>query len=156
MCLSVCLAMLNCYLAATQPTLGHYPRICLTHPMLITISSHFQPQGYWDPHNRVGFLSQLEPLVDFEPGFFQFWLQHLNPLDHCLQKIKHGHNKSRHGRNNFFKQKSSVTDHLFLSFFEVKNQNEPIAIKMHTQKILLVQLNLLLLVIRCGKIGMEK
>ena len=41
-------------------------------------------------------------------------------------------------------QKSSATDHLFVSFFKVKNQNEPIAIKIHTCKILLMQLNLLL------------
>ena len=37
-------------------------------------------------------------------------------------------------------------------FFEVKNQNEPIAIKIHTHKILLMQLNLLL-AIRYRKMG---
>ena len=35
-------------------------------------------------------------------------------------------------------QKSSATDHLFVSFFEVKNQNEPIAIKINTHKILFI------------------
>ena len=38
----------------------------------------------------------------------------------------------------FFIQKSSVPDHLFVSFFfffELNNQNELIAIKIHTHKI---------------------
>ena len=50
----------------------------------------------------------------------------------------------------FFTWKTSVTDNLFVSFFWGKNQSEPIAIKIHTQKILLMQLNLLSL-IRCRK-----
>ena len=32
-------------------------------------------------------------------------------------------------------KKSSVTNHLFVSFFEVKNQNEPIAIKIYAHMI---------------------
>ena len=49
----------------------------------------------------------------------------------------------------------SVIDHLFESFFELKNQNEPITNKIHTRKILLMQLYHLL-AIRCEKNGMEK
>ena len=33
--------------------------------------------------------------------------------------------------NLFFYKKKAVTDHLLVSFFQVKNQKEPIAIKMH-------------------------
>ena len=38
-----------------------------------------------DPHNEVGSLSPAEHLVGFEPGTFQFWSQHLNPLGHSPQ-----------------------------------------------------------------------
>ena len=56
-------------------------------------------------------------------------------------------------QNFFFIWKGCVTYHLFVSFFEVKSQNEPIATK-NTRKILLMQLNLLL-AMRCKKNRMK-
>ena len=69
-------------MAAPWPTLGQYWGDSLTHPMLITAFSHFQPEGHQEPHNEVGSLSLTTCLVGFEPGTFQFWLIHLNPLGH--------------------------------------------------------------------------
>ena len=43
----------------------------------------------------------------------------------------------------------------FVSYFGCKSQIEPINIKIHTHKILLMQLNLVL-EIKCSKNGMEK
>ena len=40
------LSSFNCYLAAQQPTLGHYQGDSLTHPMLITAFLQFQPEGH--------------------------------------------------------------------------------------------------------------
>ena len=37
--------ILNCHLAAPQPTLGHYWEYSLIHPMLITALFNFQPKG---------------------------------------------------------------------------------------------------------------
>ena len=59
-------------------------------------------------------------------------------------------------QNLFFYTKKAAIQIIFLyPFFAVKNQNEPIAIKIDTHKILLMQLHLLL-VIRCRKNPMEK
>ena len=55
----------------------------------------------------------------------------------------------------FFVRKISVTDHLFVSLFWGKNQNEPNVIKIHTPKILLRQLNLLLGIKDTGKMGLK-
>ena len=41
---------------------------------------HFRPEGHREPHSEVGFLSQAECLVGFEPGTFRFLIQHLKPL----------------------------------------------------------------------------
>ena len=43
----------------------------------------------------------------------------------------------------FYLRKNSVTDYLLIYFFKVKNQNEPIAIKIVTRKISLMELNLI-------------
>ena len=40
------LSSFNCYLAAQQPTFGHYQGDSLTHPMLITAFLQFQPEGH--------------------------------------------------------------------------------------------------------------
>ena len=71
----------NCYLAAPRPTLGHYGGGSLTHTMLITAFLR-------EPAKEVGSPSQAERHVDFEPGNFRFWLQHLNPLGHSPQVSK--------------------------------------------------------------------
>ena len=55
----------------------------------------------------------------------------------------------------FFNTKKLCYRSLFVSFFEVENQKGPIAIKIHTHKILSMQLNLLL-PIKYEKNGMEK
>ena len=75
----------NCYLAAPQPTLGHYRGGSLTHPMLITCVLHIWPEGHREPRNKVGSLSPVERLVGFEPGTFRFWSKPLNPLGHSPQ-----------------------------------------------------------------------
>ena len=75
----------NCYLAAPRPTLGHYRRDSLTHPMLISVL-HFRPEGHREPRNEVGSLSPVECQVGTEPGTFQFLLQRLNPLGHSPQR----------------------------------------------------------------------
>ena len=72
----------NCYLATPQPTLAHYWRNSLTHPLLITVFSHIQPKDHEEPQNKVVSLSPDERIVGFEPRTFWFWLQHLNPLRH--------------------------------------------------------------------------
>ena len=55
----------------------------------------------------------------------------------------------------FLKEKALLQIMFFVSFFDVKNQIEPIAIKTHTHKILLMQLNLLLVIGRAEN-GIEK
>ena len=44
----------------------------------------------------------------------------------------------------FLYKKALLQIIFFYPFFEVKNQNKPITIKIHTHKILLMQLNLLI------------
>ena len=48
---------------------------------------HFRPKGHWEPRIEAGSLSPAEHLVGFEPGTFQFLLQHLNPLGHSPQQL---------------------------------------------------------------------
>ena len=72
----------NCYLAVPRPTLGHSQGDSLTNLMLITVFVQVRPEGHWEPCNNVGSLSPVECLTGFEPGNFQFSLQHLNPLGH--------------------------------------------------------------------------
>ena len=60
----------NFYLAAPQPTLGHYRRGSLTNPVLIIVLERFQSEGYREPHNKVGSLSPAGHLVGFEAGPF--------------------------------------------------------------------------------------
>ena len=67
-------AFFNCYLAAPQPTLGHYQGGSLTHPMLITCILHIWPEGQQESHSEVGSLSPSEHLVGFEPGTLRFWI----------------------------------------------------------------------------------
>ena len=67
-------AFFNCYLAAPQPTLGHYQGGSLTHPMLITCILHIWPEGQRESHSEVGSLSPSEHLVGFEPGTLRFWI----------------------------------------------------------------------------------
>ena len=55
--------------------------------MLITAWIHFWLKGHRDPHNEVGSLIPAKHLVGFEPGTFQFLLQHLNPLGHSPQML---------------------------------------------------------------------
>ena len=55
----------NCYLAASQPTLGHYQGDSLTNLMLITALQPFRPEGHWEPHKEVGSLSLAKNLVGF-------------------------------------------------------------------------------------------
>ena len=74
----------NCYLAVPWPTLGHSQGHSLTNLMLITAFVHIQPEGHWEPRNEVGSLSPAKHLAGFEPGTFQFLLQHLNPLSHSF------------------------------------------------------------------------
>ena len=76
----------TCYLAAPRPTLSHYRGGSLTHPMLITCILHIQPEGHWQPRNKVGSLSLAKRLVGFEPETFQFWSQRLNPIGHSSYK----------------------------------------------------------------------
>ena len=47
---------------------------------------HIQPEGHWQPRNKVGSLSLAKRLVGFEPETFQFWPQRLNPLGHSSYK----------------------------------------------------------------------
>ena len=70
----------NCYLAAPQPTLGHYWGGSLTHLMLITCVLHIRPKSHQESCSEVGSLSPAKYLVGFELGTFWFWLQCLNPL----------------------------------------------------------------------------
>ena len=57
-------------------------------PLLIIVFVQVQPEGHWEPHNNeVGSLSLAECLAGFEPGTFQFWLQHLNLLGHSYTLI---------------------------------------------------------------------
>ena len=49
---------------------------------------HFRPEGHREPRSEVGSLRPTERLVGFEPGTFQFLLQHLNPLGHSPQMYK--------------------------------------------------------------------
>ena len=65
---------LNCYMAALQPTLGHYWVDRLTHLMLITVFYIFNLKV------SGGSLSLADCLVGFELGTFQFLLKCLNPL----------------------------------------------------------------------------
>ena len=81
---SFLLLFFNCYLAVPWPTLGHSQGHSLTNLMLITAFVHIQPEGHWEPRNEVGSLSPVKHLAGFEPGTFQFLLQHLNPLSHSF------------------------------------------------------------------------
>ena len=56
----------NCYLAAPQPTFGHYRQGSLTQPMLITLFLHIWPKSHGQPRNKVGSLSLAKHLVGFE------------------------------------------------------------------------------------------
>ena len=58
--------------SAPLPTLGDYQGDNLTHLMLITAFYLIQPEGHWEPSDKVGSLSQVEWLVGFQPGTFQF------------------------------------------------------------------------------------
>ena len=60
----------NCYLAAPQPTLGHYQGYSLNHLILITVLFTFRTKGYCEPHNKVGYLSPTNCLVWFKPRTF--------------------------------------------------------------------------------------
>ena len=62
----------DCYLAALQPTYGHYLGGSLTHLMLITAFLHILPEGHWEPRDEVGSLSMAKRLVGFELGTFRF------------------------------------------------------------------------------------
>ena len=53
----------NIYLAAQQPTLGHYQEDSLTHPLLITAFLQFWPEGHQEPCNKVGSLSPTKHLM---------------------------------------------------------------------------------------------
>ena len=77
---------LNSYLAAPQPTLGHYRGDILTHPMLITAFYIFDSKVTGSLVTKVGSLSLTERLVGFKPGSFRFLLQRLNPLGHSPQR----------------------------------------------------------------------
>ena len=61
------------HLAASRPTLGHWQRGGLSHPMLITL-------GHPEPRNEFTPLSLTERTVGFELGIFRFWVQRYNPL----------------------------------------------------------------------------
>ena len=72
------------YLAATRPTLGHYPRESLLTQCQLLSLILFWSDGHQEPHNVVGSQSSVEHLMGFALGFCQFWMQHLNPLDKDL------------------------------------------------------------------------
>ena len=76
--------VLNCYLAAPQPTLGHYRQDSLTHPMLITAFYIFNPVV--TRNFIMSLISLVECLVEFEPRTFRFLLQCLNWLGHSPHK----------------------------------------------------------------------
>ena len=65
-------AFSNCYLAATWPTFGPSQMDSLTKPMLITAFELFQPEGYWEPLNKVGSLSHAKHQGVFEPETIWF------------------------------------------------------------------------------------
>ena len=60
------ISFLYFYWAASWPTLEHYPRDNLAHPILITELLQFWPEGCLEPHNEVGSLSLAEHLVGFD------------------------------------------------------------------------------------------
>ena len=60
------------FLAAPQPTLGHYWGDNLTHPMLI-IALFSLNWSHLEPCNKVGFLSLDECLVGFKLGSSQIY-----------------------------------------------------------------------------------
>ena len=62
--------LFNFFLDAPHPTLGHCQRESLTHPMLITAFLQCRPEGHQEPRNKVGSLSPVECLVEFEPEPF--------------------------------------------------------------------------------------
>ena len=74
-------------MAPPRPTLGHYRGGSLTYLKLISCVLRIQREGHREPRNKVGFFSPAERLVGFEPGTFQFWSKHLNPLGHSLRKV---------------------------------------------------------------------
>ena len=78
----------NCYLAIPQPTLGHSQGDSLTNLMLITAFCTYLTQRSLGA--SVGSLSLAECLAGFEPGTFQFLLQHLNSLGHSPQFCQFG------------------------------------------------------------------
>ena len=49
--------VIDCYLAAPQPTLGHYKEDRLNNPMLIMFL-RFQPKGHREPCNEVESLNR--------------------------------------------------------------------------------------------------
>ena len=53
-------------------TMGHYRGDSLTHPMLITALSHFQPDDNGESRSVVGSLSLAKHLVEFELESFRF------------------------------------------------------------------------------------
>ena len=61
----------TCYLGAPQPTLEHYQGDSLTNLMLIEcIYVNFRLKEHRVPCNKVGSLSPVKHLVEFEPGAF--------------------------------------------------------------------------------------
>ena len=48
---------------------------------------HFQPDGHWEPCNKVGSLRLAKHIVGFELGTFWFLLQCLNPLGYSLLSL---------------------------------------------------------------------
>ena len=67
--------VIDCYLAAPQPTLGHYKEDRLNNPMLIMFLQ-FQPKGHRKPCNEVESLNRGKG--ELESRTFQFQLQRIN------------------------------------------------------------------------------
>ena len=61
-----------CNLSAQLPTLSHYHRDSLIHPMLITAVSKLRLKHHWEPRNVVGYLSPIKYVwTKFELNFHQ-------------------------------------------------------------------------------------
>ena len=79
----------NCYLATPWSSLGYCWGSSLTNSMPITAFGYwYQPEGHWEPHNKIGFQCPVKYLMGFKLGSFQFWMWCLNPLGHSPE-IKH-------------------------------------------------------------------
>ena len=57
---------LNCFLAASRPTLDHSQGESLTNPILITAFELFRPEGHREPRNEVESVIPAKRLVGFE------------------------------------------------------------------------------------------